>query len=127
MTTIDGVIIENYLYHALRVAAAEEQQDFSKLPRLAYFCPWCGKTGKDMDLHHWLLKRSTGISIEALHTLPNVVYLHTRCHQEYGQTKSMTAVCWKYKSQFHNIPEWLDEQHRLGLLVQSIPRYEDYL
>ena len=105
---IDGVEISKLLYQALKVQALNEQRDFSQAPKLVTICPWCGLAGSEMELHHWLLKRSTGIDSEYLHRIENVVLLHALCHRQYGQTRAMTEKIYQYKSELYDLSAWLN-------------------
>jgi hypothetical protein len=97
----------------LVVQIAREQNGF---PPSRAVCIWCQKPGAT-DPHHWLFKRSSGVSLEVLHNPANVVLLHHHCHQTYGQTKAMTLFCLGHKINLgYDIAGWIDKLLEQGLI-----------
>lgn len=78
---------------AVITKVGREQHGF---PLAKTICPWCGKPGAT-EPHHWLLKRSDHPPDQLLHQPVNVVLLHPWCHNQYGQTETMTVLCYLHK------------------------------
>ncbi|MCL4299512.1 MAG: hypothetical protein KJ077_27500 [Anaerolineae bacterium] len=78
---------------AIIIKVVREQHGY---PPSKAICPWCGKPGANQP-HHWLLKRSAAVPPKVLHDPRNIVLLHYRCHDLYGQTEAMVQRCYHHK------------------------------
>jgi len=83
--------------------------------------PTCSR--KATDPHHWLFKRSSGVSRtsltpeQVLHHPYNIVLLCRLCHDTLGQTEEMIVMCFRYKVNLGiDILDWVDELLKQGLI-----------
>lgn len=68
------------------------------------------------DPHHWLFKRSSGVSrtqqsvpSQVLNNPINIVLLCRTCHDKFGQTPRMVRICYHHKIALgYDIPAWID-------------------
>lgn len=105
---------------AVVVTVAREQ---GGIPTHKARCIYCRKRYAT-DPHHWLFKRSSGISRsdddipeEALHHPFNIVLLCRQCHDLFGQTTSMAINCYRWKEALGvNILEWVETLVKQGTI-----------
>jgi hypothetical protein len=105
-------------YPTLKIKIAREQGGIGNQPPK---CAFCGEPGAT-DLHHWLLKRSSGLPAEVINVPINVVLLHHRCHMQHGQTKAMTQQMFRFKKALgYDVEGWLKDLQSQGI-VKCIPK-----
>lgn len=109
------------------VTVAREQYGYSLAKTR---CAWCGQPGAT-DPHHWLLKRSAAVPPKVLHDPRNIVLIHHKCHDLYGQTEVMVQRCYHHKikklfyqegrptlsGRPYDIIGWIEQLRARGLLV----------
>jgi hypothetical protein len=104
------------------MAIAHEQGGF---PFRKAICPWCNKPGA-CEPHHWLFKRSSGVSDEVLHNPANIVLLHNLCHRLWGQTKFMKQICAEHKITLgYDLLSWLADLLAAGEIKHMPPIWNE--